>query len=44
MGEVFDRIGLVVHPTRSVTRAVATLEQWAAAAGAEIVRLSGVGG
>ena len=43
MGEVFDRIGLVVHPTRSVTRAVATLEQWAAAAGAEIVRLSGGG-
>jgi NAD+ kinase len=43
MGEGFDRIGLVVHPSRSLTRTVGTLEQWAAAAGVEVVRLSGSG-
>src|SRR5215204_3894929 len=41
MADPFDRIGLVVHPSREVTRAVATLERWTSAAGADLVRLSG---
>jgi NAD+ kinase len=41
MANAFDRIGLVVHPSRSVTRAAATLERWATAAGVEIVQLPG---
>jgi NAD+ kinase len=37
---VMKRIALVAHPTRPVERALATLTQWAAEHGADVVQLA----
>ena len=39
----FDRIGLVVHPRRDLDRALATIRDWAAANGAEVVQVGAPG-
>src|SRR4051794_10748806 len=35
----FDRIGLVVHPKRSLDNALATVHEWAGRQGAEVVQV-----
>ena len=37
---MFDRIGVVVHPSRELDRALATLHEWAGGHGAEVVQLA----
>jgi NAD+ kinase len=37
---MFDRIGVVVHPSRELDRALATLHDWAARHGAEVVQVA----
>ncbi len=39
----FDRIGLVVHPRRELSSALATVREWAERQGAEIVQLRSPG-
>jgi len=39
----FDRIGLVVHPRRELGRALATVREWAARQGAEVVQIRSAG-
>ena len=36
---MFDRIGIVVHPSRELDRALTTLREWAARHGAEVVQV-----
>jgi NAD+ kinase len=43
MADPFDRVGLVVHPSRVLRRALATIDAWAARTGTELVRLDGQG-
>jgi NAD+ kinase len=39
----FDRIGLVVHPRRELSNALATVREWAEGGGAEVVQLRSPG-
>jgi NAD+ kinase len=41
--EAFDRIGLVVHPRRELSRAVATIREWAERQDAAVVQVQGKG-
>jgi NAD+ kinase len=39
MADPFDRVGLVVHPSRALQRALARIEAWAERTGTQLVRL-----
>jgi len=41
--DAFDRIGLVVHPRRELSRAVATIREWAERQDATVVQVQGKG-
>ena len=42
-GDPFDRIGLVVHPRRELSNALATIREWAERQGSEVVQLRSPG-